>query len=136
MIVKKSDEIDFENENQKLEFVLELLLSSLAFFDISSKQLLIFYKESLKYKPKLNNYLENTYGKMVEENKENVLIFRKTLMNAEQANDLLNVFWKNNKIRNYKELLRLIFKVLNITSEQQSYCLFVLHKTSDDLANL
>lgn len=135
VINESANRFNWEDENQKLEFVLELLLSSLAFFDISSKQLLIYYKESLKYKPKLNTYLENTYGKMIEENKESVLIFRKSLMTAEKANDLLNVFWKNNQMRSFKKMLRLIFKVLNITSEQQSYCLFVLHKTSEDLAN-
>lgn len=131
LISIKSLDFDFENKNEKLEFVLELLLGSMNICQVSSKELRKCLRMASKIKPNYNKYLASKYGKTIEENKETIMDFRKSLLIAENEDNLMNVFWRENNIGDYNLMISLLFKVLNIETEHQLYCLYLLLQTSE-----
>ncbi len=131
LIAKKTEELDFEEANQKLEFTLELLLASITVCEISSKELKKYFRNTLKNKPNYEKYLKENYGKLLEENISEIQLFRKSLLKPENAKNILNVFWRENKLNDFGLVLSLVFKVLNTPIEGQLYCLFVLKYSFD-----
>lgn len=132
LISIKNLDFDFENKNEKLEFILELLLAGLNFCQVSTNELTKCLKKVSKGRSISNKYLASKYGKTIEDNKESIIDFRKSLLKIENEDNLMNVFWKENLlIKDYYLMISLVFKVLNIETQQQLYCLYLLLKTSE-----
>ncbi len=129
LISQKTKDFDFSDDNQKLEFTLELLISGVAFNIFSRVFIQQEFKLMLKSIPDYKKYLDDNYAQRVEESKNVISIFKESLILEENKHNLLSLFWKTNKVENDKKVIEVIFKVLNISVQQQCYCLYILHNT-------
>lgn len=131
LIIQKTEDFDFSDGDQKLEFTLELLIAGVAFNQFSSLSIQKEFKFLLKSIPGYKKYLDDNYARTVEDNKDNIAAFKKSLVLAESRDNLLTLFWERNQIGDTEKIFEIIFKVLNISNQQKCYCLYVLQKTQE-----
>lgn len=129
LIIQKTEEFDFGNDNQKLEFTLELLIAGVAFNQFSSLSIQREFRLLLKLIPDYKNYLDDKYARTVKESKDAISTFKKSLTLEENEHNLLTLFWKMNEVEDTQKVFEIIFKVLNINAQQKCYCLYVLQNT-------
>ena len=131
LIVQKTEEFDFSDDNQKLEFTLELLIAGVAFNQFPMPCIQQEFKRLLKLNPTYKKYLVDKYSSAIRDSKEAIFVFKKTLILAENEYNFLSEFWKKNQVDDAQKIFELIFKVLNINMQQKCYCLFVLQNTAE-----
>jgi hypothetical protein len=131
LINQKTEEFDFSNDNQKLEFTLELLIAGVAFNQFSSLSIQQEFKRSLKSIPDYKKYLYDKYARTVENNKDAISTFKKSFALEENKHNFLSLFWERNQVEDTKKLFEIIFKVLDINAQQKCYCLYVLQNTQE-----
>ena len=129
IIVQKTEEFDFGDDNQTLEFTLELLIAGVTFNHLSSLSIQREFKLLLKRVPGYKKYLDDKYASMVEQSRDDVFAFKNSLVLAKNRDNLLSLFWKKNQVKNTHQVFEIIFKVLNINNQQKCYCLYVLQNT-------
>ena len=129
LVVQKTEEFDFGDDNQKLEFTLELLIAGVAFNQFSSLSIQQEFKRSLKSITDYKKYLDDKYFRMVQHSKEAISAFKKSVTSEDNKDNLLTLFWERNQIEDNRKVFEIIFKVLNINAQQKCYCLYVLQNT-------
>ena len=129
LIIQKTEEFDFGDDNQKLEFTLELLIAGVAFNQFSSQSVKQEFKRSLKFIPDYKKYLDNKYSRTVEDNKDAISAFKNSVTSKDNEDNLLALFWERNQVEENRNVFEIIFKVLNINAQQKCYCLYVLRNT-------
>jgi hypothetical protein len=130
LIEHKLNDVDFNDNNQKLEFTLELLISGLAFNLFSEKNIQQHLKKYLKEIPNYEAYLKKNYAPSIAENKESIAQFKAQLLSEESTQNPLSKFWRKCDLNNPELILALIFKVLSTGDNQKCYCLYVLRETT------
>jgi hypothetical protein len=129
LVVQKTEEFDFGDDNQKLEFTLELLIAGVAFNQFSSLSIQQEFKRLLKAIPDYKKYLDNKYARTIEESKDAISAFKNSLVLEENRDNLFTLFWERNQVEDNRKVFEIIFKVLNINAQQKCYCLYVLQNT-------